>query len=144
VLTCVVGLGEGYWNFRKLAVSLVAESTLAQPIGRSWIFSDTLFPTRRGTAAAAEVVVSTYAVADDAVMVDRAATADTAAWSTGVVAGTVSVTDAAVTEAADVAANAAAATDTAPADIISHRNRATKASRGDAPGGSLMVLLTPR
>jgi hypothetical protein len=144
VLACVVGLGEGYWKFRKLAVSLVAESKLAQLVGRSWVFRDTVFPARSGTAAAAEVVASTYAVAADAVMVDRATTADAAAWSTGVAADTVSVTDAAVTEAADVAANAAVATDTAPADIISHRNRATKACRDDALGGSLMVLLTAR
>jgi hypothetical protein len=88
--------------------------------------------------------VSTYAVAADAVMVDRATMADTATWSTGVVAGTVSVTDAAVTEAADVVANAAAATDTALADIISHRNRTTKACRGDASGGSLTVVPTAR
>jgi hypothetical protein len=140
----MVGLGEGRWNFCKLAVSLVVESTLTQPTGMSWVSRNTVCPTRSGTAAAAEVVASAYTVAADAAMADTATTADTAAWSTGVAAGAVSATDAAVTEAAHVAANATAATDTAPADIISHRNRATKACRGDTLGDSLMVLLTAR
>jgi O-acetyl-ADP-ribose deacetylase (regulator of RNase III) len=105
---------------------------------------NTVFPTRSGTAAPAEVVAPAYAMAADVAMVDRATTADTPAWSTGVAAGAASATDAAVTVAADVAANATAATDTVPADIISHRNRATEACRGDAPGGSLMVLLSAR
>jgi hypothetical protein len=118
VLAGMVGLGEGRWNFCKLAVSLVVESTLVQPTGMSWVSRNTVCPTRSGTAAAAEVVASAYAVATDAATADRATTADTAAWSTGVAVGTASTTDAAVTEAAHVVANATAATDTVPADII--------------------------